>query len=107
MSRSFWSDFVAGFAGPTSQIKQGSHRLAGGTLQAAQSEAEDALDTLKSLRDYDFWFNEDYHPLVQQLARLYEMGYLTTPPDVLRGGANIGHGRLLTKKATDFIEMHE
>jgi hypothetical protein len=107
MAKSFWSDFVAGFAGPTAEEEHAPRRITGRALQEAKSEADDAFDTLKSLRDYDFWFDEGYKPLIQQLALLHTMGYLTTPPDVLKNGANIGHGRLLTQKATDFISMHE
>ena len=114
-SNTFWSDFVAGFAGPAASVSQ---RRGGRTsltettfhgkgLENAQDKAADAYDTLKNLRDTEFWFDEDYKPLVDQLQILYNMGLITTPPELLKDGADIGHGVILTPTALEFLKKKD
>jgi tetrahydrodipicolinate N-succinyltransferase len=85
----FWRDFIAGLAGPA------------GAREAV--DALDAYDTLTNLRDTDFWFDEDYKPVLRQLSAFHKMGFVTTPPELLRDGANIGRGAILTPAGLEFI----
>jgi hypothetical protein len=88
---SFWKDFIAGLGGPAG-AKNVDYAL-------------DAYDTLMNLRDADFWFDEDYKPVIRQLRAFHKMGFVTTPPELLREGANIGQSAILTPAGLEFIKQ--
>jgi hypothetical protein len=92
---SFWADFMTGLAGPAAAARA--------TREVAE-EAQDRFDTLRNLQEGEFIFNQQHKRVVEQLDFLFQQGFFSAPPNVLRNEADIGHGKFVTDEGRKFLQ---